>query len=164
MWYGLVAVFMLVYGGNAMAQSADIFTIYVTRHAEKVPDQSDPQLSAKGRQRAHHLAQLLQYTQLKQIFATKYRRAQETAEPTAKLFDLTISTYGAGDAEQLAQGILSARQNALVVGHSNTVPALVKLLGGHEFELTERDYGDVFMLQFRDGELVVTRLVVPLQH
>lgn len=146
-----------------MAHSADIFTIYVTRHAEKAPDQVDPQLSEKGRQRAHHLAQLLQHTQVKQVFATKYRRAQETAEPTAKLFDLVISTYGASDAEQLAQTLLSARQNALVVGHSNTVPALVKLLGGHEFELTERDYGDVFMLQFRDGTLVLTRLVVPVQ-
>lgn len=146
-----------------MAHSADIFTIYVTRHAEKVPDQVDPQLSEKGRQRAHNLAQLLQYTQIEQVFATKYRRAQETAEPAAKLFNLAISTYGAGEAEQLVQTLLSQRQNALVVGHSNTVPALVALLGGPEFELSERDYGDVFMLQFRDGELVLTRLVAPVQ-
>ncbi|WP_404407408.1 histidine phosphatase family protein [Pseudidiomarina marina] len=157
----LFVLCILVYGGNAMANSADIFTVYVARHAEKVPDQADPQLSEKGRARAKNLALLLQHTDLEQIYATKYRRAQETAEPAAKLFDLSISTYGAAESELLAQALLSERRNSLVVGHSNTVPALVKLLGGNEFELTERDYGDVFMLQFRGEVLVSTRLFVP---
>jgi len=156
----MLAIFTLALGGNAMAHSTETFTIFVTRHAEKVPDQVDPGLSDKGQQRADNLAVLLQHTKLEQIFATKYKRTQETAAPVATKFNLPVTTYAASDSEALAKELLAKQRNTLVVGHSNTVPALVKLLGGDDFELSERDYGDVFMLQFHADELIVTRLVV----
>lgn len=155
-----LAIIILALGGNAMAHATETFTIYVTRHAEKVPDQVDPGLSNKGQQRANNLAIMLKHTKLEKVLSTKYKRTQETAAPVAAQFNLPVTTYAASDSEDLAKALLTEQRNALVIGHSNTVPTLVKFLGGDDFELSERDYGDVFMLQFHADELIVTRLVV----
>jgi Phosphohistidine phosphatase SixA len=155
-----LAIIIVALGGNAMAHETETFTVYVTRHAEKVPDQVDPGLSNKGQQRANNLAIMLKHTKLEKVLSTKYKRTQETAAPVAAQFNLPVTTYAASDSEALAKALLTEQRNALVIGHSNTVPTLVKFLGGDDFELSERDYGDVFMLQFHADELIVTRLVV----
>lgn len=141
-----------------MAEPTKVMTLFIVRHAEKVPDKPDPELSAQGKQCAIHLAHLLKHVDLEHVYATKYQRAQQTAKPTAEMLDVAITTYAAGDSEALIKSVLEQQQNALIVGHSNTVPELVRLAGGNHVELSEQDYGDVFMLQFINGYITTTRL------
>lgn len=154
-------------GASVMANE---FTVYVVRHAEKAVAESDPPLSEKGQQRAHTLAQMLQKAELKAIFSTPYQRTQMTAQPLAESVGLTVQSYRPGDAEGTLEALMARGENTLIVGHSNTVPALVRGLGGQSENLTEQDYGDLFQLTFYDcageGEekrcqLLQTRLMVP---
>ena len=59
--------------------------VFVVRHAEKA-DLSDPDtpLSPAGEQRAQALAKSLQGERVKAVYATEFKRTQQTAQPTAK--------------------------------------------------------------------------------
>ncbi|WP_417689636.1 SixA phosphatase family protein [Pseudidiomarina sp.] len=167
----VIAVLLLVNavsGGTSVM--ANEFTVYVARHAEKAVAESDPPLSEKGQKRAQALAYLLQKAELKAIYSTPYQRTQMTAQPLAESLGLTVQNYRPGDAEVTLEAIKERAENTLIVGHSNTVPALVRGLGGQSERLTEQDYGDLFQLTFYDCEgsgeekrcqLLQTRLMVP---
>lgn len=107
--------------------------IVVVRHAEKdvSGDRSNPGLSVAGRARAQGIAQRLQADAVQAVYATAYRRTRQTAAPTAQAHGLTVTEYAANDpADAFAARLRSAhgRGTVLVVGHSNTVPAIVSAL------------------------------------
>lgn len=123
-------------------------TVVLVRHADR--DSDLDQLSAAGEARAQRLAQMLSGADLSAIYQTQYRRAQQTAAPVAALLGLTPVEFDAGDASGLAVHIREDRagQNVLVVGHSNTVPAVVKALGGPAIaDFDEDDYANLLVLQ-----------------
>jgi broad specificity phosphatase PhoE len=62
------------------------------------------------------------------IYATEYKRTQQTAAPLAKALGLTVNLVAA-DAADVVKQLASAKGNVLVVGHSNTVPDVIKGLG-----------------------------------
>ena len=106
----------------------------VVRHAEKSTDDArDPSLSDAGAMRAQSLARLLADTPVTAIYATSYKRTQQTARPTAAARSLAITTY---DAKLPAATFVAqlraahAEGTVLVVGHSNTVPEIVSALSG----------------------------------
>jgi broad specificity phosphatase PhoE len=108
-------------------------TVFViVRHAEKAADDpKDPTLSDAGRARAQRLAGLLTGERMAAVYATGYRRTQMTASPTAHAHGLDVRIYDASTppADFVAQ--LRQEQTAgtvLVVGHSNTVPAIASAL------------------------------------
>ncbi|MDN7124016.1 histidine phosphatase family protein [Pseudidiomarina sp. 1APP75-32.1] len=138
------------------------FTIVVVRHAEKAVAESDPALNSKGKQRAQLLAEMLSKLDLKAVYSTPFQRTEQTAQPAAKRFDLAVQNYKAGDGEVLVEKLLAAEQTALVVGHSNTVPGIVGALGVEVESMTEKEYGDVFLLHFRDGQPRLHRLMIPM--
>jgi len=143
-FYGLIAMVMTFSVGDTMAASATSQTIYIFRHAEKVADKPDPELSEKGLLRAIKLADALQQRGIQQVYATKYKRTQLTAKPLADRLALTVETYPAGDASQLIEQVRRQGKTTLIIGHSNMVPDLVRAAGGEAPELTEKDYGDLF--------------------
>lgn len=120
--------------GKSQAGSEAGITWILVRHAEKATDDpEDPNLSAIGRERAQRLAKELASTPLVAIYATEYRRTQQTAQPTADAHHLPISPYFSKGpaAESAAQWKAAhARGAVLIVGHSNTVPDLVTALSG----------------------------------
>lgn len=127
--FGLVA--MLAFSQNSMAKQ----TIYLIRHAEKVdPNAKDPALSNVGKQRALHLIDLFNYAKPSAIFTTQFQRTQLTAAPLSKSINVPITVL-AINAENTAQypalllkQICALPKNAtvLVVGHSNSIPAIVE--------------------------------------
>lgn len=105
-------------------------TFVLVRHAEKDAGE-DPGLSAAGRERARRLAQLLSHRRVDAVYATAYRRTQETAAPVAGTHRIDVRTYDAGaDAKPLAERLRAAHAGgaAVIVGHSNTVPAIAAAL------------------------------------
>ncbi|CUA84882.1 SixA phosphatase family protein [Pseudidiomarina woesei] len=138
-------------------------TIYVFRHAEKVANKPDPELSEKGRRRAANLAKVLSKASIQRIYATKYQRTQQTAQPLATQLNQSVNTYAAGDSVGLIQAIRAYGQTAVIIGHSNTVPDIVRAAGGDAPELSEKDYGDLFVVQIVGGRVTTLRLFIPAE-
>lgn len=110
-------------------------TVYLVRHGEtEGGDGPDQGLSAVGWARAEALAERLADARIEAIYTTDYRRTRETAAPLAARLELEPRLYDpndlAGFAARLREALPEAGGTVLVVGHSNTTPELVGLLGG----------------------------------
>ena len=130
-------------------------TIIFVRHAEKaaVPA-DDPELSPAGERRVAELTrQLLDVdvvAGIDAVYATAFRRSQETVRPIADELDLPINTYDAADTESVLKTILQNHkgQIILVVGHSNTVPELIANLGASKKvpPIAENEYDNIYII------------------
>lgn len=126
----LAALAALAAPALVAAQAREV-VVYVVRHAERAEDGTDdPPISEAGRVRADHVAELMRAVRPTHLHTSDYKRTRSTLEPTAAATGLTPSLYDPGDLEALAARILATPGRHLVVGHSNTNPALVQALGG----------------------------------
>lgn len=123
-------------------------TIFIVRHAEKVPgSDKDPDLSEAGRARAEALARTLRDASITAIYATEFRRTQQTAAPLAKALALQVSIVPGKDIPGFVAKLRELKGNALVVGHSNTIPDLAKALGiADPPSLGDSDYDNLFVI------------------
>ncbi|MFZ5636813.1 MAG: histidine phosphatase family protein [Pseudomonadota bacterium] len=107
-------------------------TVVVLRHAEKaVDDPKDPSLSDAGRARAERVADTLADAPLRATYATAYRRTRATAAPAAGRHGIAVATYDAAmPAAEFAATLRRTHPDGtvLVVGHSNTAPAIAAAL------------------------------------
>jgi len=127
--FTLLLLASTLFGSTAAAAGGNT-VIYLVRHAEKLVDGVDPALSAAGRERALLLADLLDGAHIDAIHSTDYRRTRETAAPLAQRQGRPVRLYDPDRPAELVERILRNGGRHLVVGHSDTVPELVVLLGG----------------------------------
>jgi broad specificity phosphatase PhoE len=122
--------------------------IFVVRHAEKATaDGNDPDLSVAGQKRAETLAHILKDSQITSVFVTEFKRTQETGAPTARAAHLESTVIPAKDLAGLVAKLRALNGNALVVGHGNTIPDLLKALGiTTPIEIPEDDYREIFIM------------------
>lgn len=138
-------------------------TIYLVRHAEKDLGH-DPLLLPKGSERADRLREILKNTELAAVFSTNTKRTIATAQPTADDQDLQIQQYPASLLPELAERIRTIwrGKSVLVVGHSNTTPALANLLIQEEDRFprfSELDYTNLYVVNIpRIGKPRVLRM------
>jgi phosphohistidine phosphatase SixA len=143
-------VFSLGVATSALAQSTVIFVRHAER-ADSTPGKSptmasDPDLSDAGRARAAALAEVLKDAGITAIYVTEYKRTQQTAAPLAAAIRVTPIVIKADDATGLAAAIKATKGNALVIGHSNTVPAAIKALGvPTDVKIGDDDYDSLFV-------------------
>ncbi|MHA6332844.1 SixA phosphatase family protein [Qipengyuania sp. CAU 1752] len=131
---------------GAASSHQDRDAIFVIRHLHKAQG-DDPPLNSEGTAAAERLAEMLADKGIVAIYATATRRAMETAAPLSRRIGVTVTQYDARQPEALVTSVTASEGAVLVVGHSNTVPDLVARFGGHQApELTEQDYGTVFMI------------------
>ena len=145
MMKGFVFCFLLASAllSTATAQS----TIFVVRHAEKADATKDPDLSEAGRARAEALAKALRDANITAIYATEFKRTQQTAAPLAKALGITVTVLPAQDSTALIAKLRALKGHALVVGHGDTIPNLIKALGVSEpINIAENDYDNLFVL------------------
>ena len=127
----LLLSLFLFSGIDALAQSTnEPLVVFLVRHAEKERTGSDPALTNKGQARAQKLARFLRDSGIKTVHSTDYRRTRETARPFANQISASIQQYNPREQSALIGKIKSAGGRHLVVGHSNTIPALVRAFGG----------------------------------
>ncbi len=129
-------------------------TVFVVRHAEKGAEGQDPSLTEAGRVRAGALAHLLGDAGVTAIFTSQFKRTIETGAPLASRAGVTPSVIGAGKNDELATAIraLPPGSRALVVSHSNLVPAIVEKLSGEKVgELTDLDYDRIYVVTLAPG-------------
>ncbi|HET8817417.1 MAG TPA: histidine phosphatase family protein [Pseudidiomarina sp.] len=147
-------------GGIVESDAMKIQIIYVFRHAEKADTADNPSLNEQGKLRAQQLAQVLQHADIQSIFSTRYARTQQTAAPVAQQLGVTVETYAAGDAAAVINQVMQRGHTALIVGHSNTVPDIVRAAGGKAPDLTEKDYGDLFQVVVTEQGVVTNRFYI----
>jgi broad specificity phosphatase PhoE len=165
--HALVALFALApVAARARAQSATpgSTTIILVRHAEKAAEPSaDPPLTAIGVVRAETLADLVKDAGVRAIVSTQFVRTRTTAAPVAARLGLEVETLDARlTARATADSLLAKHrgQTVLVVGHSNTVPAIIEALGApRPAEICDAGYDNAFIVTVpASGPASVVRL------
>ena len=130
-------------------------TIFLVRHAERAdtaPGTSptmaaDPDLSDAGRARADSLATALKDANITAIYATEFKRTQQTAAPLAKALGLTVTIVTSKSEPELIDRLKKSKGNVLVVGHSNTVPEIIKALGvTTPVTIGDNDFDNMFLV------------------
>lgn len=164
-WFGIafmVAVF--VYW-----KSATTTTIVVLRHAEKqINSISDSPLSPQGELRAERLAQMfgdsVEFGRIERIYVTDTRRTQQTAATLAQRLDVKPEIAKPNETpSEIARRALSENRGgiALVVGHSNTVPDIVRTLADEEHVplFSDEEFDTIYIVSVPTiGEASVLRM------
>ncbi len=129
----IILAYLLAY------RSATTTIVVLARHAEKEAGSiQDPPLSAEGEQRAQRLAQMFGQGSgvghLDAIYVSDARRTQQTAAPLAERLGKQPIVIPAADIKGTAARVLHDHAGGvvLIIGHSNTVPALIRELSGIE--------------------------------
>ena len=143
----LSIVLLLVTGGKAAP------VVFIVRHAEKANSGGkDPELSVQGQKRADALANILKDSQIAAVFVTEFKRTQETAAPTARAAHVNPTVVSANDIGALVEKLRALNGNALVVGHGNTIPGLLKALAiATPVNIPEDDYTEIFAVVLGDA-------------
>ena len=155
--YGVVAAAVVVSlalaTGPGHAQKDRL--VVLVRHAERAAEPADdPGLTMAGEARADALREVLAAAGINAVITTQLRRTQRTAAPLAdqlRLTPMVIRTGGGvgAHARAVADAVRSraAGEAVLVVGHSNTVPAIIGALGGPGMpDLCDAEYATLFTL------------------
>ena len=139
----------------AWAQEA----IYLVRHAERADQSTDPPLSTAGVGRSYRLRDMLKDAGITRIFTSELRRTIETAAPLASAIHVSPQQISP-DALAAKIAASNARDRILVVGHSNTLPALLHALRVEPpITIADDEYDNLFIVVFpRDGRPVLLRL------
>jgi broad specificity phosphatase PhoE len=131
-------------------------TIVVIRHAEK--DLSggavDPPLNEAGKARAALLARMFgngkALGHLDAIYATPALRNRLTAAPLGASLDVSPVIVADEDPRDLARKVLREHRGGrvLIVGHSDTVPAIVAALSGEDNvpAMADDEYGTMYVV------------------
>ncbi len=119
---------------HAAAPDDSTLTVFLVRHAEKDTTKpgNDPPLTTAGIERANLLARMLGHAEISTVFVTEWQRTRATAEPIARTLKDSLHVLRGRDVTAHAGRIRNETHGgtALVVGHSNTLPALITALTG----------------------------------
>jgi broad specificity phosphatase PhoE len=130
-------------------------TVIFVRHAEKTAEPADdPLLSLAGERRATELARQLVDADvvagIDAVYATPYRRTVDTVKPVADALGLPITSYDAADTEKIMEQIVRKHKGKiiLVVGHGNTLPALIGNMGASKKVpvIDENEYDNIYIV------------------
>jgi phosphohistidine phosphatase SixA len=126
--------------------------VVLVRHGEKATGGgNDPSLSDAGNARAQALADALAMITPGTIIVSSLKRTAETAAVVSAKTGVvpTVIAIGAGapHVADVAAAVRRATGVVVVVGHSNTVPAIVTALGGPTLpDICDASYATMFVL------------------
>ena len=144
--------------------SRPVTTVILVRHAEKKiePNNPDPDLSPEGVERAQEIARVFCDSGINAIYATQFKRTQQTVKPLADHTTVPVTLLDANQTDQLVEQIQTnlRGQTIFVAGHNNTVPAIISTLTGESYPLIpESEYDNLFVVTiYRFGKAKVVKL------
>ncbi len=153
-WVMWLIFFALLAAAFVAYRAATTTTIVLVRHAEKVMGTiEDPPLASEGARRADRLAQMFgEITAgngLDAIYVSDTKRARQTAGPLLARLGFTAVVYPAADVDGTVRQVLRNHRGgrALIVGHSNTLPAMIQKLTGQTVPpIPEEEYDDIYVV------------------
>ena len=149
---GMLGVLFATISFAPRALVAQPSMVVLVRHGEKaIEGGSDPSLSDAGKARAQALADALGMTTPSTIIVSSLKRTTETAAvvsaKTGVVPTVIAISGGAKHVADVAAAVRKATGVVLVVGHSNTVPAIVTALGGPKLpDICDASYATMFVL------------------
>jgi len=160
---GAVGALVLAGAFTAFSSGRAETVAVLVRHGERVDESRDADLSAAGRARAQALAAMLKDAGIDTVYSTDYARTRETATPAADAISKPVEIYDGDGLPAFAKNLRARGGRALVVGHSDTTPELVKLLGGEPGSpIAPDEYDRLYILTLSaDGETSTTLLRFP---
>ena len=144
--------------------SRPITTIILVRHAEKKiePNNPDPDLAPAGAERATEIARMFGDAGINAIYATQYKRTQQTVKPLADRIGVPVTQLDASQNDELVKRIQTTHrgQTVFVAGHNNTIPATVSALSGESYPtIPESEYDNLYIVTiYRFGKAKVVKL------
>lgn len=150
---------------NCGAADQASMTVILVRHAEKKivePENKDPDLSPAGLARAQELVRMFGDTGITAIYATQYKRTQQTVKPLADKLGLSVTKIDAKKTSELVKQIRSrgAGQVIFIAGHNNSVPEIIAALGGPQLPIIpETEYDNLYIVIVQsDGSAKLVRM------
>ncbi|HJZ83241.1 MAG TPA: phosphoglycerate mutase family protein [Pyrinomonadaceae bacterium] len=141
-----------------------VLTVIVVRHAEKIIDPNNPDvdLSPAGQARAQELARVFSDAGINAIYATQYKRTQQTVKPLSDKLGVPVTIVNSKNTSDLITQIKAQHsgQTVFIAGHNNTVPEIVAALGGPQYPtIPESEYDNVFVVTvYRTGKARVVKM------
>jgi broad specificity phosphatase PhoE len=131
---------------------------YVVRHAEKLDNTPYSVLSPKGHERAAKLKDILLSKKIDMVFATTFRRTQETGAPLANALGKPLLIYRNNAVDSIAAVVNGNRnRNILLVGHSGNIPSIIEGITGQKVApIREDQYDNLYIIKFTKREITVT--------
>lgn len=149
-------------------------TVFLLRHAEKGDEPRDnPPLKPEGVARSQELARIVAGAGIKTIITSTFTRTKQTAEPLANKLGITATPIklelNPSNPRQIAEEstlevvtkiLEKPGENVLVVGHSNSIPDVIRMLGGDVVPtIDERKFNDLFIVTvYAKGKAKVTQI------
>ncbi len=139
-------------------------TVILVRHAEKKiePENPDPDLTPEGVARAQEIARMFAGAGINAIYATQYKRTQQTVKPLSDRIGVPVTLLNSKQTDELVNRIQTDNrgQTVFVAGHSNSVPAIVSALSNEKFpDIPDNEYDNLFIVTiYRFGKAKVTKL------
>lgn len=128
-------------------------TYYFIRHAEKVDNSQNPDLSEKGLKRAELWNKIFSEISFDKIYSTDYKRTIQTASPTVTAKKIQIKLYNPKtlNIESFKKETLGKK--VLIVGHSNTTPKLVNQMINQKIyaDIEDGTFGNLYMVTVVDN-------------
>jgi len=144
--------------------SRPVTTVILIRHAEKIidPNNADPDLSPAGQARAQELVRMFGDAGINAIYATQYKRTQQTVKPLADKLGLPVGQVNSKNTAELVTQIRSQHggQVVFIAGHNSTVPEIVSALGGPQYPvIPESEYDNLYIVTvYRIGKAKVVKM------
>ena len=143
--------------GTILATSSAITcaqqAVVLVRHAElQGAAMAEPKhlpLSEAGEARAKRLATMLKDSDIGAVYVTDFVRTSKTGEPLARELKKDLTALPKGDPQQLVDRLRKDHggQTVLLVGHSDTIPGLIKAFGlPVEIQIAPEDYSNIFVV------------------
>lgn len=169
--YASVSLFIMGFSlmevSNLLAQTPapPPLTVILVRHAEKEvvpPENKDPNLSLAGQARAQELARMFGGAGVTSIYATQYKRTQQTVKPLADKLGLSATVVEAQKTPDLVKMLRALKPGEVVflAGHNNSVPEIIAGLGGPKMPIIpETEYDNLFILTVQgDGSAKLLKM------
>ena len=144
--------------------SRPVTTVILIRHAEKKiePNNPDPDLAPEGVERAQEIARVFADAGINAIYATQYKRTQQTVKPLSERTGVPVTQLDANQTNELLRRIQTTHrgQTVFIAGHNNTVPAMVSELSGETYPvIPESEYDNLYIVTiYRFGKAKVVKL------
>ena len=141
-----------------------VITVILVRHAEKVidPNNSDPDLSPAGQTRAQEIVRMFGDAGVNAIYATQYKRTQQTVKPLADKLGMAVTLVNSKSTDDLLAQIRAQHsgQTIFIAGHNNTVPEIIYALGGPRYPtILESEYDSLFIVTvYRTGKAKIVKM------
>lgn len=159
----IAAIMILLFSLTSFSQTT---TFIVLRHAEKESTDKNANLSSDGKLRAEALRHVLSTSGVNAIYSTPFNRTRQTVTPLAEEKKIVITEYPVNKPyTQLIAEILDTYlgKTVVVVGHSNTVPEILKVLSDNLFivSISENQYDNLYIVSVTKEKIPE---VVPMKY